>query len=126
MSLKANFRRFWPMVKAPQTTLLLITGIAGFMSGRCPVMSWLTLLGLIGSLFLAVSGSTVLNMWYDRDIDAKMKRTCWRPLPSGKVSPREGFVIGLLLAAAGVAWALAIDPLYGVIVFAGLFFDVVK
>ncbi len=125
MKLSAEFRRFWPMVKAPQTALLLVTGIAGFMSGRCPVMSWLTLLSLFGSLFLAVSGSTVLNMWFDRDIDARMKRTCSRPLPSGKVSPREGFVIGLLLAAAGVGWALAIDPLYGLIVFAGLFFDVV-
>lgn len=113
------------MVKAPQTGLLLITGIAGFMSARCPVMSWSTLLGLTGSLLLAISGSTALNMWFDRDIDAVMKRTCWRPLPSGQVSPREALTVGLLLSAIGVGWALAIDPLYGLIVFAGLFFDVV-
>ena len=45
--------------------------------------------GRCGSLFLAISGSTVLNMVYDRDIDALMKRTCWRPLPVHTVSLRE-------------------------------------
>ncbi|MGD9092942.1 MAG: heme o synthase, partial [Anaerolineales bacterium] len=109
--------------KSLQTALLLMTGIAGYASCRCPVLNWGLFLGLVGSLFLAISGSTVLNMWYDRDIDAKMQRTCWRPLPTGKVSPNEALVFGLLLSALGVGWALLLDPLYGVIVFAGLFFD---
>jgi protoheme IX farnesyltransferase len=82
-------------------------------------------LGLTGSLFLAISGSTVLNMWHDRDIDAKMGRTCWRPLPMGAISPREALLLGFLLALLGVGWAAAIDSLYAGVVFAGLFFDVV-
>jgi protoheme IX farnesyltransferase len=122
---KAAWGKYWPLLKSLQTGLLLATGLAGFMSARCPVIHWTTLLGLAGSLFLAVSGSTVLNMWYDRDIDAKMKRTCWRPLPAGKITPREALLLGLALSALGVAWALAMDALYGLIVFAGLFFDVV-
>ena len=40
---------------------------------------------LAASLFLAISGSTIMNMWYDRDIDAKMKRTHMRPTASGKL-----------------------------------------
>jgi protoheme IX farnesyltransferase len=95
------------------------------MSSRCPVLHWKTLLGLAASLFLAISGSTVLNMWYDRDIDAQMGRTCGRPLPSGEIGPREAFLIGLGLSMAGVGWAFLMDWLYGAIVFAGLFFDVV-
>ena len=119
------FRRYWPLIKSLQTGLLLATGVAGYLSAVRPAGHWLTLLGLAGSLFLAISGSTVLNMAYDRDIDACMKRTCWRPLPTGQVSLREAVLLGLLLSALGVGWALALQPLYGAIVFAGLFFDVV-
>jgi protoheme IX farnesyltransferase len=117
--------KYWPLIKSLQTGLLLLTGLAGYMSCRCPVTHWPTLLGLAGSLFLAISGSTVLNMWYDRDIDVRMQRSCLRPLPAGKVSPSEALRLGLLLSAIGVGWALFLLPLYGLVVFAGLFFDVV-
>jgi len=83
------------------------------------------LLALTGSLFLAISGSTVLNMVLDRDIDARMKRTATRPLPTGQVNPNEALFVGLSLSWLGVGWALALSPLYGAVVFAGLFFDVV-
>ena len=117
--------RYWPLVKSLQTGLLLTTGLAGYMSSRCPVLHWRTLIGLTASLFLAISGSTVLNMWYDRDIDARMGRTCERPLPAGEISSREAFALGLTLSVVGVGWALLMNPLYGAIVFAGLFIDVV-
>lgn len=120
-----TIKQYAALIKSLQTTLLLITGLAGYMSARCPVTHWTTVAGLLGSLFLAVSGSTILNMWYDRDIDSVMNRTHHRPIASGKVRPAHAFRIGLLFAAAGVGWAIALDPLYGLIVFAGLFFDVV-
>jgi heme o synthase len=120
-----QLKLYWKLIKSPQTGLLLATGLAGYMSARCPVTHWTTLLGLTASLFLAISGSTVLNMVYDRDIDAKMKRTCTRPLPSGQVTPRAGLLVGLALSLAGVGWAVLMAPLYGLVVFAGLFFDVV-
>jgi protoheme IX farnesyltransferase len=84
-----------------------------------------TLLGLAGSLFLAISGSTILNMWYDADIDTVMNRTHNRPLASGQVSRNEALWLGLFLSFLGVAWALSLNILYGMIVFCGLFFDVV-
>ena len=124
-ALLIKLRLYFPLIKSLQTGLLLTTGLAGFMSARCPVANWGTLLGLAGSLFLAISGSTILNMWYDRDIDRKMKRTCMRPLASGKLNQREALILGLTLSTLGVTWALLIQPLYGLIVFAGLFFDVV-
>lgn len=124
-TVRKKLRSYWSLIKSLQTGLLLITGLAGFMSSRCPVTGWLTFIQLAGSLFLAISGSTVLNMWYDRDIDARMKRTCWRPLPAGEVTPNEGLILGLVLSTIGVGWALSMDKLYGLVVFAGLFFDVV-
>src|SRR5690606_38276665 len=65
-----------------------------------------------------------LNMVYDRDIDARMKRTAQRPLPSGQLSTGEALRFGVLLSTLGVGGALLLDPWYGVVVGAGLTFDV--
>jgi heme o synthase len=124
-ALLAKLRLYLRLIKSLQTGMLLTTGLAGYMSAQCPLSHWTTLLGLAGSLFLAISGSTVLNMWYDRDIDRLMKRTCKRPLAAGMVSQGEVLGLGLLLSILGVGWAVLIQPLYGLVVFAGLFFDVI-
>lgn len=121
----AKIRTFLPLIKSLQTGLLLVTGLAGYMSASCPVTHWTTLAGLTGSLFLAIGGSTILNMWYDRDIDCRMNRTGTRPLASGRINPPEALRVGLVFSVLGVGWAAAMDPLYGLIVCAGLFFDVV-
>lgn len=123
--LKEKFHLYWSLIKSLQTLLLMITGLAGYMTARCPVTTRPTMLGLGLSLFLTISGSTILNMWYDRDIDAKMARTEKRPLPSGKIDSNEALRVGLILSLIGVAIAGAMDPLYGLIIFGGLFFDVV-
>jgi len=117
--------KYFPLVKSLQTGLLLITGLAGYMSARCPALNLPTVLGLTASLLLSISGSTALNMWYDRDIDAKMPRTSQRPLSTGETSPREALIFGLVLSVIGISWAFIVDPFYGSVVFAGLFFDVV-
>lgn len=116
---------YWSLTKPSQSGLLLATGLAGYMSARCPVFNIGTILALAGSLFLAIAGSTVLNMWWDRDIDAKMGRTQKRATSKGLVEENEVLRVGLILSVIGVGWAVAMDALYGLIVFAGLFFDVV-
>jgi protoheme IX farnesyltransferase len=88
-------------------------------------MHWYDFLGLGVSLFMAIAGSTILNMWYDRDIDSVMNRTHHRPLASGRVTPSEALILGLTLSVLGVGMAVAMSTLYGLIVLAGLFFDVV-
>jgi len=54
-----------------------------------------------------------------------MKRTCTRPLASGQVTPNEALRLGLVLSVSGVGLAVAMSPLFGLVVFAGLFFDVI-
>src|ERR671918_1683254 len=107
-----KIRLYWPLIKSLQTGLLLATGIAGYLSSR-PPFNIPILLGLTGSLFLAISGSTIMNMWYDRDIDAKMKRTHNRPAASGKLDPKEIFAVGVTISFLGIGWASVIAPLYG-------------
>jgi heme o synthase len=121
----AKFRLYWSLTKSLQTGLLLSTGLAGYMSARCPVMHWYNFLGMGVSLFLAIAGSTILNMWYDRDIDSVMNRTHHRPLADGRLTSTEALRLGLVLSFLGVGLAVLMSPLYGLIVFAGLFFDVV-
>ncbi len=127
IGLRAKLRDYWRLTKSLQTGLLLITAMAGLMSSstRCPLHSCSTIMALLVTMFLAISGSTILNMVYDRDIDTKMKRTANRPLPSGRVAVAEAQVVGMLFVILGVGGAFALFPLYGLVVFAGLFFDIV-
>ncbi len=124
-SLRSKMRLYWLLTKPSQSGLLLATGLAGYMSARCPVFHFSTLLGLAGSLFLAIAGSTILNMWWDRDIDSRMRRTQHRPISAGLLHPNEVLRVGLLVSLLGIGWAVWLAPLYGLLVFAGLFFDVV-
>ena len=122
-TLKLKLRLYWPLIKSLQTGLLLMTGIAGYLSAHAAI-HWAELSQLIPSLFLAISGSTILNMWWDRDIDAKMKRTHMRPTSAGLVPAQEALKLGITISVIGIGWALLLDLRYGAVVFAGLFFDV--
>jgi len=119
----SGWKRYWPLIKFLQTSLLLITGITGYISAK-PAFPGLELIGLVGSLFLTISGSTVLNMVFDRDIDALMQRTAHRPLPSGKISLNEALCLGIGLSVLGLVWAFSLSRLFGAVVFCGLFIDV--
>jgi protoheme IX farnesyltransferase len=125
VSLCAKLRVYWALIKALLTGLLLVTGLGGYMSARSPVTAWPAPLALAGSLFLAISGCTMLNMVFDGDIDAKMKRTAGRPLPSGQVDPKQALLVGFSLSWLGVGWAFLLGLLYGAVELAMVFFDVV-
>ena len=124
-TISTKVKHYWPLIKSLQTGLLVLAGLTGYVSARCPVYNLTDILSVIGSLFLAVSGSTILNMVWDRDIDAKMDRTKQRPLPMGLIDPREAWFVGLSLSALGLLWAASLNLLYALIIFGGLFFDVV-
>jgi heme o synthase len=115
--------QYGPLIKIRQTALLTLTGLAGYLSTHPLASRWPTLLALAGSQMLAISGSTVLNMWCDRDIDAKMKRTAQRPFSSGLTSPDTGLGLGVALAALGLGGALGLSPLCALIALAGIFFE---
>ncbi len=121
----ARLRMYATLVKSLQTGLLLMTGVAGYMSARCPTRDWQMLLTVAGTLCLAIAGSTVLNMVYDRDVDAAMQRACQRPLPTRRVTIPEALVLGIVFSVLGVGWSLSVSRLYGAVVFLGWFFDVV-
>ena len=115
---------YWTLIKSLQTGLLLFTGLAAYLS--FPQESALNILpAMLGSMFLAVCGSTILNMVIDHDIDAIMDRTSCRPLPSGRVTKTESMALGGILSFTGIFWAASLSGIYGILIFTGLFIDVV-
>ncbi len=116
---------YLPLIKGRQTVLLVTTGLAGYMSAYpLTFLSW-RLFQLLGTLFLTISGSTIINMWFDRDIDARMQRTCHRPLVTNQVKANETLFLGLALLVLGLGWSLSLSLVYCSIALVGIFFELV-
>jgi protoheme IX farnesyltransferase len=116
---------YWALIKSLQTLLLLATGVAGYLTARPHSASPVEVVWMLLSLFAAVSGTTALNMVFDRDIDARMERTAGRPLPRGTVSPAEAALFGGVLVALGLGIALWMRPAFALVVAAGVLLDLV-
>ncbi len=61
----------------------------------------LVLLHTIVGTGLLASGTAALNQWYEREADARMRRTQARPLPAGRLSPARAFWFGVLISVLG-------------------------
>jgi len=90
--------------------ILMSTGIGYFFGLRGGSVEWLVVLHTLLGTGLLASGTATLNEWYEREADAKMRRTSGRPIPSGRVSPTRALVFGIALSVAGFAdLALAVN-----------------
>ena len=80
----------------------------------------------IGAIAAGAGAAGVLNMWWDADIDAVMRRTARRPIPRGEISRAEALVFGLVLACGAVAiLALALNVKAAALLAFAIFFYVV-
>ncbi|HEY9652977.1 MAG TPA: heme o synthase [Coleofasciculaceae cyanobacterium] len=90
---------YYQLTKPRIIPLLLITTAAGmWMASDGRVDPVLLLVTLVGGTLAAASAQT-LNCIYDRDIDYDMMRTRHRPIPSGKVQPRDALIFAIVLAS---------------------------
>ena len=99
--LEAGFGDYFALLKPRVMSLVVFTAFVGLLVAPVPVHPFI---GFIGILCIAVGAgaSGALNMWWDADIDAVMKRTARRPIPAGKVQPGEALGIGLTLSVFSV------------------------
>ncbi|MGE5596510.1 MAG: heme o synthase, partial [Hyphomicrobiales bacterium] len=72
--------------------------------------TWLVIATLIGGT-LSAAGANTINCWYDRDIDAVMKRTRGRPLVTGEIEPAHGLAFGIALGAGAFLFLWAATTL---------------
>ncbi len=70
-------------------------------------LTWLALATVVGTA-LSSAGAGALNEWWERERDARMRRTRGRPIPDGRLTPSQGLAAGLLLSALGVGLLLAL------------------
>lgn len=95
-------RPFVEVTKPRLVLLTLWTVAVGFvLASRSAVDFPLLLKTLIGA-GLTAAGSMALNQYLERESDAQMRRTENRPLPSGRMKPREALIFGISLALAGL------------------------
>jgi protoheme IX farnesyltransferase len=78
-----------------------MSAAVGYYFGHSGAWSVAAVLHTLFGIALIASGTAALNQWYEREADAQMRRTRGRPLPAGRIQPRQAFVFGILLALAG-------------------------
>jgi protoheme IX farnesyltransferase len=92
------------LAKPRITLMVLVTAYGGVWLAQ-KTGAHLSVRGLVCALLgiaLIVSGANALNMYAERDVDAKMTRTRGRPLPAGRMHPRTALVFGLATSAAAL------------------------
>lgn len=123
---EASFGDYVALLKPRVMSLVVFTALVGLLAAPVGVHP---MIGFASILFIAVGAgaSGALNMWWDADIDAVMKRTAKRPVPAGKVAPGEALAVGVALSGfAVVMLALASNMVAaGLLAFTILFYAVV-
>jgi protoheme IX farnesyltransferase len=97
-----RFADYVLLLKPRVMSLVVFTALVGLLVAPVPMDPMIAFTAI---LFIALGGgaSGALNMWYDADIDAVMRRTAKRPVPSGKITAGEALSLGLWLSAISVA-----------------------
>src|SRR5277367_3657633 len=116
------FEKPWAYVvltKPDVTFLVVITTVAGFYLGSTGPMDWARLAQTLFGTLLVAGGTAALNQYVERDMDAVMRRTSARPLPTGQLQPREALLFGAITITAGTIWlALAANILAAIVALA--------
>ena len=99
--LPADWRDFVALTKPRVMSLVVFTGLAGMLAAPQaihPVLGFTAIL----CIALGAGAAAALNMWYEADLDAKMKRTADRPLPAGRMDRESALHFGVALGVFSV------------------------
>ena len=129
-----NVRDYVEVSKPRIVVVLVITAVASMLAATrfdsTPAQAWDVNVNRLGFLILAGAmasmGSSALNHYYDRDIDAVMERTSNRPIPAKRLSPGNVLVYGIALCAISVvvAW-FSLNIIATSMIGLGIFFYVI-
>ena len=99
---RVRLHDYLELAKLRLVSLVLLSSAVGFFLASEGPLDWgLLILSFTGTALVA-GGSMGFNQWMERVEDAKMTRTAKRPLPGGRMQPREAFIFSFLLSAAGL------------------------
>ena len=124
LHLPADWRDFLALTKPRVMTLVVFTGLCGMLAapvGIDPVLGFTAIL----CIALGAGAAGALNIWYEADIDAVMKRTARRPLPAGRMDRQSALHFGVGLATFSVIlMGLAVNVLAAAILTVSILFYV--
>ena len=101
LPLPADVRDWLALLKPRVISLVVFTGAIGMLVAPGSINPVLGLAAVL-CIAMAAGASGAINMWYDRDIDAVMRRTVSRPIPGGRIAPGAALGFGVFLAVASV------------------------
>ncbi|MBB5691291.1 protoheme IX farnesyltransferase [Roseomonas alkaliterrae] len=91
------------LLKPRVMTLVVFSGLVGMLVAPGALAMHPVLAGTaILCIAVAAGAAGAINMWYDRDIDAVMRRTARRPIPDGRIQPNAALAFGVMLSVASV------------------------
>lgn len=94
-------RDYFELLKPRVMSLVIFTAVVGLVAAPGQIHPWFGFITIL-SIAIGAGASGALNMWYDADIDAVMKRTTKRPIPAGAILPSEALGFGVALSALSV------------------------
>lgn len=97
-----RFVDYWALLKPRVMSLVVFTAITGLLLAPGHINPWIGIIAIC-SIAIGAGAAGAINMWYDRDIDALMRRTIQRPLPAGRLFPTEAFILGSVLSISAIA-----------------------
>jgi heme o synthase len=121
MASSASVADYLALTKPGITGLIVAVAVGGYFVAAPGTIALASLGSLVLFGALASGGAAMLNHYFDRDLDARMRRTRHRPLPEGRIADGSTVLAGGsgLLAAGIVGASVLINPLCGVAVLAG-------
>ena len=106
-----TFEDYFELLKPKVMRLVVFTAAIGLLAAPYSIHPVIALASLL-CVAVGAGGAGAFNMWWDADIDSIMKRTCDRPIPSGRVTSQQTLILGIILSVFSI-------------VFLGLFANVV-
>ncbi len=122
---EAGVADFFALLKPRVMSLVIFTALVGLVLAPGHMHPVLALTALL-CISVGAGAAGALNMWYESDIDALMTRTVRRPIPQGRVAPREALAYGVVLSLFSVATlGILVNWLAGALLAFTIFFYVV-
>ncbi|MCC2688922.1 MAG: protoheme farnesyltransferase [Rhizobiaceae bacterium] len=98
---EATAADYFALLKPRVMSLVVFTAFVGLVAAPVTINPLMAIIA-IAAIAIGAGAAGALNMWYDADIDILMARTASRPIPQGRIEPRQALAFGLVLAVLSV------------------------
>ena len=121
-TLSTTIADYYKLTKPGIAMSVLISMLIGFVLGSNGSIDFFLMIHALIGTFLIASGTSAHNQFMERDFDAMMNRTKKRPLPTQRISPRNGFIFSMTLIFTGLTYlVLVVNPVAGLVSFTTTF-----